>query len=93
LPTQAYSHGYADTNILIPGLVSGVQFRKGPYFAEDGDFSAAGSANVNYVNQLDHPVVSIGGGGEGWGRLFAAASPRAANGRWLLIEAGRRAGR
>jgi hypothetical protein len=47
LPTQAHFHGYADSNILIPELVSGVQFRKGPYFAEDSDFSAAGSATVN----------------------------------------------
>ena len=64
LPTQAHFHGYADTNILIPELVSGVQFKKGPCYAEDGDFSAAGSSNVNYVNQLDRPIVSISGGGQ-----------------------------
>jgi hypothetical protein len=88
LPTQAHFHGYADTNLLIPELVSGVQFKKGPYYAEDGDFSAAGSSNVNYVNSLDRPIVSVAGGGQGWGRLFGAASPAIGGGQLLVgIEA------
>jgi hypothetical protein len=88
LPTQAHFHGYADTNILIPELVSGVQFKKGPYYAEDGDFSAAGSSNINYVNQLNRPIVSLSGGGQGWRRLFGAASPRLGGGDLLVgVEA------
>lgn len=89
MPSQAHFHGYADTNLLIPELVSGVQYKKGPYFAEDGDFSAAGSANINYVNELDRPIASVSGGGQGWGRLFAAASPRVARGTMLVgLEVG-----
>ena len=84
LPTQAHFHGYADSNILIPELVSGVQFKKGPYSADDGDFSAAGSSNINYINQLDRPIVSVGGGGQGWRRVLGAASPRIGNG-FLLV--------
>ena len=49
----AHAHGYSDVNLLIPELVSGVQYTKGPYFAEHGDFSAAGSANISYVNVLE----------------------------------------
>ena len=30
-PTGAHAHGYADISFLIPELVSGVQFKKGPY--------------------------------------------------------------
>ena len=75
-PTGAHAHGYADLSFLIPELVSGVQFKKGPYFADEGDFSAAGAANVNYVNQLKRPVVSLSAGQDGWGRIFGAASPR-----------------
>ena len=52
-PTGAHAHGYADISFLIPELVSNVQFKKGPYFADEGDFSAAGSASINYVNSLD----------------------------------------
>jgi len=35
-PTGAHAHGYADVNFLIPELVSGVQYKKGPYFADEG---------------------------------------------------------
>ncbi|HVH27784.1 MAG TPA: TonB-dependent receptor [Vicinamibacterales bacterium] len=82
-PTGAHFHGYSDTNLLMPELISGVQFKKGPYFAEDGDFSAAGSANINYVNQLDRPIISVSGGGQGWGRILAAASPEVGSGTLL----------
>ena len=77
-PTGAHAHGYADISFLIPELVSGVQFKKGPYFADEGDFSAAGAANVNYVNQLERPSVQLSGGNDGWMRFFGAASPELA---------------
>jgi len=83
LPTHAHGHGYTDSNFLIPELVSGVQFRKGPYFSEDGDFSTAGAANINYFNRLDAPLVVVGGGENQWGRLLGAASPRAGKGYLL----------
>jgi hypothetical protein len=82
-PTGAHAHGYADTSFLIPELVSGVQFKKGPYFADEGDFSAAGAANINYVNALPRPLVDLSGGEDGWGRVFAAASPRLGAGTLL----------
>jgi hypothetical protein len=82
-PTGAHAHGYADISFLIPELVSGVQFKKGPYFADEGDFSAAGAANINYVNQLEHSVVRVSAGNDGWGRLFGAASPRVGGGYLL----------
>ena len=44
-PTHGHGHGYSDLNFLIPELVSGVQYEKGPYFANQGDFATAGSAN------------------------------------------------
>ena len=82
-PTGAHAHGYADVSFLIPELVSGVQFKKGPYFADEGDFSAAGAANINYVNQLERPMVRLSAGNDGWGRLFGAASPRVGGGYLL----------
>ena len=54
MPTHAHGQGYSDNNFLIPELVSGVQYQKGTYSAEEGDFSAAGAINVNYLNVLDH---------------------------------------
>ena len=80
----AHAHGYSDVNLLIPELVSGVQYTKGPYFAEQGDFSAAGSANISYVNVLERPVLSVSAGGQGWGRVFGAVSPEVGAGNMLM---------
>jgi len=82
-PTGAHAHGYADVGFLIPELVSGVQYKKGPYFADEGDFSAAGAAHVNYVNHLEGPLLRLTGGHDKWGRIFGAASPAVAGGYLL----------
>src|SRR6185503_9757685 len=52
LPTHAHGQGYADLNFLIPELVSGIDYRKGPYYADVADFSAAGAASIHYANTL-----------------------------------------
>ncbi len=80
----AHAHGYSDVNLLIPELVSGVQYTKGPYFAEHGDFSAAGSANISYKNVLERPLLSVSMGGQGWGRVFGAVSPQVGAGNVLM---------
>src|SRR5262249_3346602 len=38
MPSHAHGQGYSDANFLIPELVSSVQYSKGPYYAEQGDF-------------------------------------------------------
>jgi outer membrane receptor protein involved in Fe transport len=86
MPTHGHGQGYSDLNFLMPELVSGVQFSKGPYFADQGDFATAGAANINYVDALDRPIVRIGGGDEGYGRALVAASP-ALFGRGHLLAA------
>ncbi len=83
MPTHAHAQGYADANFLIPELVSGVQFRKGPYYAENGDFSSAGSANINYFNVLDRPMVTLRAGSFNYRRLLGAASPKVGAGNLL----------
>jgi len=83
MPTHGHGHGYSDLNFLIPELISGVQFSKGPYFAEQGDFATAGAANINYTNSLTRPLVRVAGGGQGFGRALVAAS-RAAGGGTVL---------
>ena len=37
-PTGAHAHGYSDVSFLIPELVSGVQFKKGPVLRGRGRF-------------------------------------------------------
>ncbi len=83
LPSHGHGQGYSDLNFLIPELVTGVQFKKGPYYAQEGDFAAAGSANVNYANGLPHSIASVSVGQDRWSRVLLAASPRAGRGTLL----------
>jgi hypothetical protein len=73
LPTHAHGQGYSDINWLMPELVSYVEFKKGTYYADQGDFSTAGSYNVFYRNTIE-PVTSFGIGAFGYDRFFTAAS-------------------
>jgi outer membrane receptor protein involved in Fe transport len=83
MPTHGHGHGYSDLNFLIPELASGVQFSKGPYFAEHGDFATAGTANINYTNTLARPIVRVGGGNDAFGRVLLAAAPSLGRGTLL----------
>jgi hypothetical protein len=44
LPTHGHGQGYLDLNAITPEFIEVVSFRKGPYFADVGDFSSAGTA-------------------------------------------------
>src|SRR5712692_2212444 len=83
MPTHAHSQGYSDLNFLIPELVAGVQFSKGPYFADQGDFATAGASNITYATELDHPLAHVEVGAYGFGRGLFAASPRVGKGHLL----------
>lgn len=84
MPTHAHSQGYADINFLIPELVAGVQYSKGPYFADQGDFTTAGSGNINYATVLDRPIVHLEKGTYDYSRGLFAASPRLGSGHMLV---------
>ena len=83
MPTHAHSQGYSDINFLIPELVAGVQYSKGPYFADQGDFATAGASNINYATVLDRPIAHIEKGTYGYGRVLLAASPKLGRGNFL----------
>jgi hypothetical protein len=52
LPTHAHGQGYLDLNPLIPELIDYVEFGKGPYYADVGDFSSAGYARFHTAKRL-----------------------------------------
>ncbi|QSI33298.1 TonB-dependent receptor plug domain-containing protein [Variovorax sp. RKNM96] len=83
MPTHGHGEGYADLNFLIPELVSGVRYRKGPYFAEGGDFSLAGSASLDYFSVLDAPFAELTLGTNNFRRLLAAGSQTRQDQTWL----------
>ncbi|MEY2631943.1 MAG: hypothetical protein RIR00_597 [Pseudomonadota bacterium] len=75
MPSHAHGQGYSDLNFLIPELVEQVRFRKGPYFAEEGDFSSAGAAHIDYFRQLDRSLAQLTLGQNGHARSLLAGSP------------------
>lgn len=83
MPTHAHGQGYADLNFVIPELVSGIAYRKGPYYAEVGDFSAAGAAQIEYATGLPHSIGSITIGEHDYKRALVAGSPNFAGGTLL----------
>ena len=90
LPSHAHGQGYTDLNFLIPELIDRVQYRKGPYYAGDGDFSAAGSARIDYVRALERPFGQLTVGQGGYARLLAATGADTGSGRLLLAFEGAR---
>src|SRR5581483_552215 len=44
LPSHAHGEGYADMNAVIPETVERLNYEKGPYYADVGNYGSAGSA-------------------------------------------------
>ena len=65
--SHAHGQGYSDINWLMPELVSYVEFKKGPYYADQGDFSTAGSYNL-YFRDTIAPITEFGVGDYGYSR-------------------------
>jgi outer membrane receptor protein involved in Fe transport len=83
LPTHAHGHGYTDLNFMIPELIDSITYKKGPYYAEEGDFSSAGAANIEYMKSLKQGFVQLEAGRDSYGRLVFANSNKVANGDLL----------
>lgn len=88
MPTHAHGQGYSDLNFLIPELIDTIQYKKGTYYAEEGDFSAAGAAAFDYVRKLERGLASIELGSNRYRRAVLANSTGAGAGTLLYaVEA------
>ena len=59
LVSHAHGQGYADINFMIPELVNRIDYRKGPYYADEGDFASAGSAHFYYFDVLPQNFATV----------------------------------
>ncbi len=75
LVSHAHGQGYADLHWLIPETLVSADTRKGPYFADQGDFGTAGSVNFITRERFDRPAVQVEGGQFATYRILAAGSP------------------
>ena len=83
MPTHAHGQGYTDLNFLIPELIDRISYRKGPYYAEEGDFSSAGAAHIDYFRKIDGTLAQATLGQNGYARSLLAGSPVVGNGNLL----------
>lgn len=83
LPTHAHGQGYTDLNFLIPEVVDHVDFRKGVYYSDVGDFSSAGTAHLRLLRSFDRPFVKLETGQNGYLRAVGAGSRPAGPGALL----------
>jgi outer membrane receptor protein involved in Fe transport len=72
-PTHAHGQGYTDLNFMIPELAEAINYTKGPYYANVGDFGAVGSVRISYRDTIPDEV-SATVGTLGFQRIFTAGS-------------------
>ena len=82
--THGHGQGYMDLNFLIPELVERIDYRKGPYFSDVGDFSAAGTVKFTTADRLAEPLLQATAGSYGYYRALAAGSEAVGGGDLLV---------
>ena len=88
MPTHGHGQGYADINFMIPELIQSVNVRKGPYFADVGDFASAGALEIDYITKLPKNIAEMTNGIFGYHRGLAAGSTAVGAGTLLAAIEG-----
>ncbi len=60
--SHAHGQGYADLHFIIPELIEKVNFNKGPYFADKGNFTTAGYVAFKTKDYLRQNFIKAEGG-------------------------------
>src|SRR4029077_8939871 len=81
--THAHGQAYADLNWLMPETINSLAIRKGPYFADEGDFASAGAIHIDYVDGA-RKTAQGALGSFGYERLFGMGATRLGEGPLLL---------
>ncbi len=69
--SHAHGQGYADLHFLIPETVKDIDFGKGSYYVDQGDFATAGYVNLSSLDRLERNQVKVEGGQFGTFRTVA----------------------
>lgn len=74
LRSHGHGQGYLDVNGLLPESVDRIDYRKGPYYADLGDFSLAGASFIKTIDRLEQSFISAELGQYDWQRLAGGLS-------------------
>jgi hypothetical protein len=83
LPSHAHGEGYSDMNVVIPEFVKRVDFEKGPYYANVGDFGSAASTRMEFFKTLPENFAKVEGGTHTYRRAVFGASQKLGSGNLL----------
>jgi hypothetical protein len=83
LPSHAHGEGYSDMNTVIPEFVKRINYEKGPYYSDIGNYGSAGSAHVEYFKTLPQNFFKLEGGMYGYGRAIFGASQKLGLGSFM----------
>ena len=72
--SHAHGQGFSDLHFLIPELVTSLEYGKGPYYADHGDFTTAGYLAFRTADILEKSEVRIEAGGFNTGRIMTAVN-------------------
>lgn len=82
--THGHGQGYLDVNGLIPEVIDRIDYRKGTYRADIGDFSMAGSSFMTTSRDVA-PFIALEDGDYGWRRAAAGTSVDVGEGKLMGI--------
>ena len=74
MPSHAHGQGYSDLHFVIPEMINYVNFDKGPYYANKGDFTTAGFVDFQTKNVLEENFVKLEGAQFGTFRTVAGVN-------------------
>lgn len=57
--SHAHGQGYSDLHFLIPETIDNIDFGKGPYYANKGDFATAGYVDFKIKDNIKNSLVSF----------------------------------
>ncbi|MEM9528675.1 MAG: TonB-dependent receptor, partial [Bacteroidota bacterium] len=57
--SHAHGQGYADMHWLIPETIEKIDFGKGPYYADQGNFATAGYVNFDTKDRLRQSTIGL----------------------------------
>lgn len=84
LRTHGHGQGYLDVNGLIPETIDRIEYRKGTYRADVGDFSMAGASFMSTVKRVD-TFVGAEAGEYGWQRFAAGGTTQIGEGELVAL--------
>jgi len=83
LPSHGHGQGWTDLNFVIPELVERVHFKKGVYYADQGDFSSTGGVDLEYFDSLPETIIQLEAGRFNYARGLLASSFEVGEGNFL----------